>query len=132
MGISQSLRVALRALGANKLRGALTMLGVIIGVSAVIALMSIGRGAQAQITDQVQALGTNLIFVTPGQQRQAGNARNAAGSAQTLSVDDAAAIGGQFTGNLAAGVAPERMLPGAQLIVAGQNYQTRVIGVTPD
>ena len=70
----------MRALVANKLRGVLTMLGVIIGVAAVITLMSIGRGAQQQITEQVQSLGTNLIFVSPGAQRQQSNVRTAAGN----------------------------------------------------
>ena len=70
MNALEAVRVALRALLANKLRGVLTMLGVIIGVAAVITLMSIGRGAQQQITEQVQSLGTNLIFISPGAQRQ--------------------------------------------------------------
>ncbi len=132
MNVLQSVRVAIRALGANKLRGFLTMLGVIIGVGAVITLMSLGRGAQAQITEQVQSLGTNLIFINPGAQRQAGNARAGAGNAQTLSIDDATAIASELGGALVTGVAPERTVNGAQLIYSGQNAQTRVIGVTPD
>jgi putative ABC transport system permease protein len=132
MNAFESIRVALRALGSNKLRGILTMLGVIIGVAAVIALMSLGRGAQAQITEQVQSLGTNLVFVTPGAQRQQGNVRGAQGANQTLTQDDAKAIGDEFGGRLVAGVAPERNVMGAQLIVSGQNVQTRVVGVTPD
>src|SRR5437588_8730367 len=86
-----SLRVALRALGANKLRTTLTMLGIIIGVSAVIALMSIGRGAQAQVTSQIQSLGTNLLFIRPGAARDQG-VRTAAGQAATLTMEDADAI----------------------------------------
>ncbi|HZT06784.1 MAG TPA: ABC transporter permease [Chloroflexota bacterium] len=132
MNAVEALRVALRALMANKLRGVLTMLGVIIGVAAVITLMSIGRGAQQQITEQVQSLGTNLIFVSPGAQRQQSNVRTAAGNAQTLSYDDAKAIADSFLGNLAAGVAPERAVGGAQLIYGGQNLQTRIVGVTPE
>src|SRR5205085_2569419 len=115
-----------------KLRGILTMLGVIIGVAAVITLMSIGRGAQAQITEQVQSLGTNLIFISPGAQRQQSNVRTAAGNAQTLSYDDAKAIADSLNGTLAIGVAPERTVGGAQLIAAGQNVQTQVVGVTPE
>ena len=65
MSVLESLAVALGSLGANKLRTTLTMLGIIIGVSAVIALMSIGRGAQAQVTAQIQSLGTNLLFTDP-------------------------------------------------------------------
>jgi putative ABC transport system permease protein len=94
--MNASLRVAVRALGANKLRTALTMLGIIIGAAAVIALMSIGRGAQAQITQQIQSLGTNLLFVRPGSTNQQG-VRTAAGNAATLTVDDADAIGGLAT-----------------------------------
>ena len=127
----QSIRVALGALLANKLRGGLTMLGVIIGVAAVIALMSLGKGAQAQITERVQSLGSNLIFVTPGQARQQGPARAGQGGAQTLSADDATAIEREIGGTLVVGVAPERVVGGAQLIYGGQNVQTRIVGVTP-
>ncbi len=132
MSALEAVRVAFRALLANKLRGILTMLGVIIGVAAVITLMSIGRGAQQQITEQGQSLGTNLIFVSPGQQRQQSNVRTAAGNAQTLSYEDAKALGDALNGTLANGVAPERTVGGAQLIYAGQNLQTRIVGVTPE
>src|SRR5688500_3920336 len=131
MKIGEGIRVALRALLANKLRGVLTMLGVIIGVAAVIALMSLGKGAQTQITEQGQSLGTNLLFVNPGQARQTGNVRTGAGNAQTLTLDDAQAIRSELSG-LVTGVAPERQVPGTQLIVARQNWQTRVVGVTAD
>src|SRR5256714_14857551 len=67
------------------------MLGIIIGVSAVIALMSIGRGAQAQVTAQIQSLGTNLLFIRPGSTNQNG-VRSAAGQAASLTLDDADAI----------------------------------------
>jgi putative ABC transport system permease protein len=127
----ESIRVAFSALIANKLRAALTMLGVVIGVAAVISLMSLGRGAQAQITEQVQSLGTNLLFVTPGQQRTPGNARGAAGNAQSLSIDDATAIQSELGGRIVSSVVAERAVGGAQVIVGGQNVQTRVIGVTP-
>ncbi|HEY8476538.1 MAG TPA: ABC transporter permease, partial [Chloroflexota bacterium] len=66
MTLWESVRVALRALSANRLRAALTMLGVIIGVAAVIALVAVGQGAQQQITERIQQLGTNLLFVRPG------------------------------------------------------------------
>src|ERR1041385_3653047 len=121
MSLLEAIRVANRALMANKMRGILTMLGVIIGVAAVITLMSIGRGAQQQITQQVQALGTNLVFITPGQQQQQGNVRTAAGNAQTLTYDDAKAIKNDINDGLISGVAPERAVRGAQLIYTGQN-----------
>jgi putative ABC transport system permease protein len=123
--VKASLRVALRALGANKLRTTLTMLGIIIGVAAVIALMSIGRGAQAQVTQQIQSLGTNLLFIRPGATSQQG-VRTGLGNAATLTLDDADAISGLAT---VVAVAPE-VQTGAQLLANGQNWSTRVLGVT--
>ena len=66
MKIIESIRLAIRALSANKLRAALTMLGIIIGVGAVITLMSVGEGVQAYITEQFESIGTNLFFIIPG------------------------------------------------------------------
>jgi putative ABC transport system permease protein len=120
-----SLRVAMRALGANKLRTTLTMLGIIIGVAAVIALMSIGRGAQAQVTSQIQSLGTNLLFIRPGSTTQQG-ARSGAGNAATLTLEDADAIAALAP---VVAVAPEAQA-GVQLLANGQNWSTRVLGVT--
>jgi putative ABC transport system permease protein len=125
--MSGAVRVALRALGANKLRTTLTMLGIIIGVGAVIALMSIGRGAQAQITSQIQGLGTNLLFIRPGATQQSG-VRSAAGQAATLTLDDATVIAN--APNVVA-AAPE-MGTIAQILSGGQNWSTRVTGVTED
>ncbi len=130
MNVFESVRIALRALAANKLRGMLTMLGVIIGVAAVIALMSLGKGAQTKITSQVQSLGTNLLFVNPGQAQSQTGVSSGAGFAQTLTYNDAEAITTNLS-DLVVGVAPERST-GAQLIVGGQNWRSRVIGVTPD
>jgi putative ABC transport system permease protein len=126
--MSSSIRVALRALSANKLRTTLTMLGIIIGVSAVIALMSIGRGAQAQVTAQIQSLGTNLLFIRPGAIRDQGGVRSAATQAPTLTLEDSDAVAG--LPNVAAS-APE-LDTGAQLLANGLNWNTRVIGVTPE
>ena len=67
MNLTESLRMALRSLGANKMRASLTMLGIVIGTGAVIALLSVGQGAQSAITEQIQSIGSNLIFVFPGQ-----------------------------------------------------------------
>jgi putative ABC transport system permease protein len=130
MSVIESFRVALAALGANKLRGALTMLGVIIGVTAVVALMSIGKGAQASITGQIQSLGTNLLFVSPGRGGQQGGALAGAGTAQTLTYEDAQAIGDELA-DVVVAVAPERTA-GAQLIAGGENWRTRITGVTPE
>jgi putative ABC transport system permease protein len=122
-----AVRVAMRALGANKLRTTLTMLGIIIGVAAVIALMSIGRGAQAQVTAQIQGLGTNLLFIRPGATNQ-GGVRTAAGQAATLTMDDSDAIA--TLPNVVA-TAPE-LGTVVQILANGQNFQTRVTGATED
>src|SRR5713226_3044752 len=70
MNFAENFRIALRALAANKLRSALTMLGIIIGVGAVVALMAIGTGATASITKQVQGIGSNVVVVFPGKFRR--------------------------------------------------------------
>ncbi len=127
MNLVESFRIALRSLGANKMRAGLTMLGVIIGVAAVIALVSIGRGAQAAITSQIQSIGTNLLFVTPGSTQQGGVAQ-AAGSAATLTVEDGQALQ-DIPGVVA--VAPEVDSFG-QLVYQGNNTNARVVGATPD
>ncbi len=126
--IGESLRIALRALTANKLRTALTMLGIIIGVGAVIALLAIGQGASAAVASRFSSLGTNVIYVTPGQ-AAFGGVRSAAGSAPTLTYEDAAAIAASESPAIAA-VAPERFFFG-QVIAQGLNTNTRIIGTTP-
>jgi putative ABC transport system permease protein len=128
LNVLESVRIAVRALGANKLRALLTMLGIIIGVAAVISLMSVGRGAQASITERIQGLGTNLLFIRPGSAQQSG-VRGGQGTAQSLSLDDAQTIGEQVPEVV--GVAPE--IGGfAQLVANGQNWSTRVTGTTED
>ncbi len=127
MNIWESTRIALRSLGANKMRAGLTMLGVIIGVAAVIALVSIGRGAQAAVTAQIQSIGTNLLFVRPGSSQQ-GGVRGAEGSASTLTLEDGQAL--QGIPGIAA-VAPEVDSFG-QIVYQGNNTNARVLGVTPE
>src|SRR3972149_536122 len=129
MNIMESLRVAMRGLAANKLRSALTMLGMIIGVGAVIALMSVGKGAQAAIVGQIQGMGSNLLFVSPGAMRDSG-VRMGAGTAPTLTYDDAEAIANPDNVPSVVAVAPE-MNNFAQVIWQGQNTRTRVVGTTP-
>src|SRR5205823_14399905 len=101
------------------------MLGIIIGVAAVIALMSIGRGAQAQVSAQIQSLGTNLLFIRPGATNQ-GGVRSAAGQAATLTRDDADAI--SALPNIL-GTAPE-VGTVVQILSNGQTSSTRATGVT--
>jgi putative ABC transport system permease protein len=128
MSIFESVRVALGALGANKLRTVLTMLGMIIGVCAVVSLMSIGQGAQAQVTSQIRGMGTNLLFIRPGSTQSSG-VRSAQGAAATLTLDDSEAIAREIP--QVVGTAPEQN-GGGQLIANGINTNTRVVGTTPD
>lgn len=126
MKLYQSLIEALESLNANKLRSALTVLGVVIGVAAVISMLSIGRGAQAAITNQIESIGTNLVYVTPGSTQQ-GGVSSAPGSAGTLTVDDATALA-----SLPDVVAVTAEVDGrAQVAYLGQNMNTRLVGVTP-
>ncbi|MEA4900634.1 ABC transporter permease [Desulfitobacterium sp.] len=87
MNLFELMRISVRALKANKLRSLLTMLGIVIGVAAVIAMVGIGNGATANITSQIQGLGSNLLIVTPGQ-TNTGGVRGAAGSSNTLAMKD--------------------------------------------
>ncbi|HZR97577.1 MAG TPA: ABC transporter permease [Chloroflexota bacterium] len=123
MSILESTRTALRALSANRLRALLTMLGIIIGVGAVITLMAVGRGAQATITQQIQSLGTNLLFVRPGSSQQSG-IRQSQGSAPSLTLNDATAL---LQVPAVAAVAPEISGSG-QLVAGSQNWSTRILG----
>jgi putative ABC transport system permease protein len=103
------------------------MLGIIIGVSAVIALMAIGRGAQAQVTAQIKSMGSNLLFIRPGATRDMG-VKSAAGQAASLTLEDSDAIAN--LPNVVA-TAPE-LNTFAQMLANGQNYNSRVTGVTED
>jgi putative ABC transport system permease protein len=128
VSLGDSIQVALEALVANRMRAILTMLGIVIGVGAVIALMAVGQGSQKAVTDRIQGLGSNLIFIRPGSSNQ-GGVGGGVGSAQTLSRDDADAVAVGVSEAVA--VAPELRVP-LQLIAGGQNTFTRVVGVTPD
>ncbi len=119
---------ALGALRANKGRSILTTLGIIIGVAAVIAIVALGQGASASVSNQLQGLGTNLLTIMPGSSSSFG-ARAGAGSATSLKAADAEAISEKVTGlNGASPVASGS----AQLIAGSQNWSTRVQGVLPE
>src|SRR5690242_6181574 len=121
----ESVRVAIEALSANKLRSCLTMLGIVIGVGAVIALMSIGSGAQAAITKNIRSLGSNLITITPGAQSQGGVSLGN-GSAPTLTLDDANAIADSGSVPAVSAVSPELYIGfPSQLVYHGQNVSTK-------
>jgi putative ABC transport system permease protein len=128
MNLTSSIRIALRALRVNKLRSTLTMLGIIIGVAAVITMIAVGAGAQARVEDQIRGLGTNLIILFPGSVTS-GGVRMGAGSRSTLTEDDAYAIQREVRGVQAA--APT--LRGTGQVVAGNNnWSTVFYGVTPE
>ncbi|CAG0976229.1 Macrolide export ATP-binding/permease protein MacB [Anaerolineae bacterium] len=127
MNVWESLRIALRSLSANKLRSGLTMLGIIIGVMAVIAMLSIGRGTQAAITNQINSIGTNLLYIRPGATQQ-GGVRAAEGSAATLTMEDGEALAGLPD---VVAVAPQVESFG-QVAYLGNNANARILGVTPE
>jgi len=125
---SESIHIALDGLRANKLRAMLTMLGIIIGVGAVIAMVSIGMGVRDKVSSSIAGLGSNLLVVTPGAP-SAGGSRQAAGSGITLSEKDGVAIAQQVAGiNL---VAPS-VNRSYQIVFGNQNWTTSVQGTTPE
>jgi putative ABC transport system permease protein len=117
---------ALESLSANKMRSILTVLGIVIGVAAVIAMLSIGRGAEASITSRIESIGTNLVYVTPGSTSEAG-LQTAAGSAGTLTLDDAEALAA-LPEVVAVSAQTSNMV---QAAYQSQNTRTRLLGVTP-
>ena len=91
MSSLENLQIATRALRVNKLRSALTALGIVVGVAAVVCMVSVGAGAQAEVSEKIRTLGANLLFVMPGA-RNSGGARLESGTQPTLTEEDAAAI----------------------------------------
>ncbi len=128
MNVLASARIAVRALRVNKLRSALTMLGIVIGVGAVIAMVAVGSGAQARVAEQIQSLGANIIIIWPGTVTQ-GGVRLGAGAQATLSEDDAWAI--QRDVLLVQVVAPYGR-GNAQVVYSNLNWFTGILGVTPE
>jgi len=126
MGAGTILKLALRALGRNRVRSVLTMLGVIIGVAAVIAMVSLGAGAQAQVANEIASMGANILYVWPGSMKNMGM-KMGAGSVQTLNADDADAI--QKECPAVKWVSP--MVGSNVLVVYGnQNWSTRADGAS--
>ena len=125
----ESIRIALEGLKSNKLRSILTMLGIIIGVGAVIAMVSIGMGVQQKVQSSIASLGSNLLIVMPGSNAPPGTVRLAAGSNITLTNQDAKAISKQVGGI-------NYVLPAVssqyQVIYGNQNWKTSVQGTTTD
>jgi len=134
MNIIEVVRVAVRSLGANKLRSGLTMLGMVIGVSAVIALVAAGAGTQAQVTAQFESLGSNLLSISSGRFSFRGvsmavSMEMEAASAQALTNDDVEAIARLATSVSA--IAPQYSVS-AQVVYGNKNTQTSALGVTPE
>jgi putative ABC transport system permease protein len=121
------LRVAMRALAVNKLRSALTMLGIIIGVAAVIVMIAVGAGAQARVEEQIRSLGSNLLLILSGT-TTAGGVRMGFGSNLTISEDDAAAIPREIPQTMSA----PALRGTAQVVWGNQNWSTVIFGVTPE
>ncbi len=128
MNLLAVLRIALKALRVNKLRTVLTMLGMIIGVAAVIAMLAIGSGAQQRVREQLASLGSNLMLVLPGSTTASG-VRLGSGAAQTLTEEDALAIAIEVDGDVVAAPA----VRGAGQVVAGNaNWSTQFFGTSND
>jgi putative ABC transport system permease protein len=127
MNITLSMREAFSSLTANKLRSSLTILGIVIGVGAVIAMLAIGRGAQSSVTSSIEGIGTNLIFVTSGAapSKTSTQVRNV----EALTLADATALSAA-AGSLVSGVAPI-MTTQSEVTYSSQTTTTSIYGVTP-
>ena len=117
---------AISSLAINKLRTSLALLGIVIGVSAVISTMSIGKGAQEQITERIESLGTNLLFVKPGEIENQGQ-----GSAQTLTLEDASSLIDPIIAPSVKLIAPE-VSTYARVVAGKYTTAAQIIGVTPE
>jgi putative ABC transport system permease protein len=127
INIPSTFRISFRALRVNKMRSSLTMLGIIIGVGAVISMLAVGTGASKRIAEQISSMGSNLLIILPGT-TTAGGVRMGAGTQPTLTMTDAEAI--QRECPAVQDVAP--VLNGvAQIIYGHQNWSTGVVGTTP-
>ncbi len=124
----ESLRIATRALRVNKLRSALTVLGIVVGVAAVVCMVSVGAGAQAEVSEKIRTLGANLLLVMPGA-RNSGGARLESGTQPTLTEEDAAAIRRELVDAQVAAPLLSRSMP---LVAANKNWVTLVAGINGD
>ncbi|MGD2078088.1 MAG: ABC transporter permease [Chloroflexota bacterium] len=126
MSLWESFKIALRSLSGNKMRSALTMLGIVIGVASVVTMVAVGSGAQTQVAEQIRSLGANVLMVLPGAARE-GAARQGSGTGHTLTEGDAEAIGNRLPTVEAAAPAVRGTV---QLIAGNQNWNTKVNGTT--
>ena len=123
----ESLRIAMRALRANKLRSALTVLGIVVGVGAVVCMVSVGAGAQAEVSEKIRTLGANLLLALPGA-KNSGGVRLESGTQPTLTEEDAAAIRRELVDVQVAAPLVSRSMP---LVAANKNWVTLVAGINP-
>ena len=128
MDLLATFMIALRALRTNVLRSALTMLGIVIGVGAVIAMLGVGKGAQLRVEEQIRSLGTNVLLVSPSSTMTAG-ARSGSGAVQTLTEDDAIAIGREIP---EVAISAPAFRSWAQVIHGNQNWGSGMLGATPE
>ena len=124
----ESLRIATRALRVNKLRSALTVLGIVVGVAAVVCMVSVGAGAQAEVSEKIRTLGANLLLVIPGA-RNSGGARLESGTQPTLTEEDAASIRRELADAQVVAPLLSRSMP---LVAANKNWVTLVAGINAD
>jgi putative ABC transport system permease protein len=130
MNWSETTRTALDAIRARRMRSALTMLGILIGIAAVMLTVGLGEGASAQVKAQISSLGSNLLIVSPGSSTSTGGIRGGRGSASTLTERDAAALEDKATAPDIAAVAPVSTTE-SSLANGSTNWTTSVVGSTP-
>ena len=128
MDFIQTLKIALRALRTNKMRSFLTMLGIIIGIAAVIAMMAVGSGASYVISQQIASIGSNIILVIPGS-TTSGGMRSGSGGAQTLTSDDVKAI---MTDCPSVEMAAPTVRTSGLVVYGNMNWSTIIMGSTPE
>lgn len=129
MLFKETVQMAISALWANKMRSLLTMLGIIIGVGAVIAMVSIGMGVRKQVEDSIASLGSNMLIINASATKNAVGVRQAAGSNMRLKLDDAEAIKKKIKD--VEYVSPQ-VQRNYQIVNGNQNWNTQVVGVIPD
>jgi putative ABC transport system permease protein len=131
MGWSETVRTAVAALNARRMRSLLTMLGILIGIAAVMLTVGLGQGASSQITSQINSLGSNMIIVSPSQTTTSGGFRGGGGSASTLTTQDAAMLADRTVAPDVVAVAPTSSTSGS-LQSSTTTWTSTVVGTVPD
>ena len=127
----ETLRTGWDAIRSHRLRSALTTLGILIGIAAVVLTVGLGEGAQQKVSAQISALGSNLLLISPGSSTSTGGIRGGLGSSSTLTVEDASALSSKVNAPDIAAVAPA--VQRSESLTAGNtNWTTAVVGTTPD